>query len=276
MSDTAGASSGKPAILGCIGCGNMGSAILKGLAGREGLSLIGTDVNAGAVKALAASIGLEAADTPKEVVENADYVLLCVKPHQMKGLLHDLAPHLQPRQTLISIAAGLTLEQLKAFSSGVCPVVRIMPNTPAMVGKGVFAVCLDDPALKDSQKDYVLGMFGSLGQTHVLAESYFDAFTAVAGSGPAYVFYFMEAVVEAGVALGLTRDQSTAMVKGLFTGSAILAEQSDHHLAQLREMVTSPAGTTIAATNLMDSHALRGRIIEAVKAACARSKELGK
>jgi pyrroline-5-carboxylate reductase len=110
----------------------------------------------------------------------------------------------------------------------------------------------------------------------VLGEDRFDAFTAVAGSGPAYVFYFMEAIVEAGVTLGLTRAQSTEMVKKLFSGSAALAEETSMHLSELREMVTSPAGTTIAATNVLDLGAVRGKIVEAVKAASDRSREMGK
>jgi pyrroline-5-carboxylate reductase len=151
-----------------------------------------------------------------------------------------------------------------------------MPNTPAMVGQGVFAVCFDDPALTPAAKDFLQGLFRSLGQVHVLGEDRFDAFTAVAGSGPAYVFYFMEAIVEAGVTLGLTRAQSTEMVKKLFSGSAALAEETSMHLSELREMVTSPAGTTIAATNVLDLGAVRGKIVEAVKAASDRSREMGK
>ncbi len=263
------------ASLGCIGCGNMGAAILRGLAGREGLTLGGFDLDEARVAALAEEIGMEPIHSAREVAERCDYILVAVKPHQVPHLLKDLASRLTPRQTLISIAAGIRLEQLKSASSGVCPVVRVMPNTPAMVGSGVFALCLDDPALGEGQKEFVRDMFQALGQVHELHERYFDAFTAVAGSGPAYVFYFMEAIVEAGVVLGLTRDQSTAMVKGLFTGSAKLAEESSLHLSQLREMVTSPAGTTIAATSHMDRQAIRGHIIDAVKASCTRSKELG-
>ena len=118
-------------------------------------------------------------------------------------------------------------------------------------------------------------LFGSLGQAHELTEKAFDGFTAIVGSGPAYVFYVMEALIEAGVTLGMQRPQATEMVKGLFSGSAALAKESDFHLSVLREMVTSPAGTTIAGTNVLDAHGVRAALVEAAKAACKRSKELG-
>ncbi len=262
------------ARLGCIGTGAMGSAILRGLADRDDLELFGYDIAREPLEKLAGEIGFKAMNTPKELAKAVDYVVVAVKPHQVASLLKDLAPILGMSETVISIAAGVTVAQLKTSSSGVCPVVRVMPNTPAMVQSGVFAVCLDDPDLKPAQKEMVQSIFAPLGQVHVLEEKYFDAFTAVCGSGPAYVFYFMEAMVEAGVTLGLTRPQATEMVKGLFSGSAKLAEQ-DIHLSVLREMVTSPAGTTIEATGCLDRSAVRAAIIDAVKAAARRSKELG-
>ena len=260
---------------GIIGCGNMGSAILRGVASRDDLELLGTDVDEKKMQALAQEIGLKAMGSIRELMENADVVLLAVKPHQIKALLKENASRIRPSQILISIAAGIKLEQLLKDSCGTCPVVRVMPNTPAMVNQGVFAVCLDDPNLKDAQKEFVTALFKPLGQVHVLAEKDFDAFTAVVGSGPAYVFYFMEALVESAVALGLPRDQADEMVRGLLLGSSVLAKESGQHLGILREMVTSPGGTTIAATNVMDSRAVRGAIIEAVKASYKRSVELG-
>lgn len=259
---------------GCIGCGNMGSAIMRGLAGRQDVQLLGLDADPAKASALAEEIGMRVAASTQKLVEEADYILAAVKPNQMRSLLTELKARLRPAQVLISIAAGVSLEQLKDYSSGSCPVVRVMPNTPAMVQEGVFAICLEDPTLKENHKSFVMELFGALGQAHDLPEKLFDAFTAVAGSGPAYVFYFMEALVESGVALGLHRDQTTQMVGGLFTGCAALAQQSDSHLSLLREMVTSPGGTTIAATNVLDENAVRGKIIQAVKAACQRCKEL--
>lgn len=260
--------------IGCIGCGNMGAAIMRGLAERTDLQLLGTDVDFSKASKLGDELGMQAVEL-KDVVDKADYLLLAVKPNQVAALLGEIKARLQPNQILISIAAGMTLKSLKLHASGACPVIRVMPNTPAMVQAGVFALCFDDPALKEEPKSFVRELFTGLGQVHVLKEQYFDAFTALTGSGPAYVFYFMEAIVEAGVSMGLTRAQSTEMVKGLFTGSTKLAVESEHHLSILREMVTSPAGSTIEATMHFDRNGLRGLIIDAVRASCKRSSELG-
>ncbi len=261
---------------GCIGCGNMGSAILRGLAGREGVTLMGVDSDQGKLETLTEEIGLVVpGHGARELVEHSDFILLAVKPNQVRGMLEELAPRLQTKQVLLSIAAGVTLEKLKTYSSGACPVVRIMPNTPAMVQEGVFAICFDDPMLREQHKQAIIEMFSLLGQAHVLQESSFDAFTGLVGSGPAYVLYFMEALVEAGVTMGIHRDLATPMVKGLFSGTSKMAVESDKHLSILREMVTSPGGTTIAGTNVLDMGTVRGTIVEAAKAACKRSKELG-
>ncbi len=261
--------------LACIGCGNMGGAILRGLSGLEGFELYGMDSDLDRLQALCAECGATPLESLKELVNNVDYLMLAVKPQHMETLLHDLAPRLRPGQTLVSIAAGLTLRTLKRYSSGVCPVVRVMPNTPAMVQEGMFAVCFDDPDLKEEQKEAVRTIFTTLGRVFELEEKYFDAYTAVAGSGPAYVFYFMDALVEAAVTQGLTRAQGAEMAVALFKGASKLAEVSPDHLCELREMVTSPGGVTVAASNVLDAKAVRAAIVEAVAAACARSKELG-
>jgi len=263
------------ARFGCIGCGNMGAAILRGLAGRDDLELLGYDADQAKVQQLHGELGVTVATSVHQMVEEADYLLVAVKPNQVRHLLEDCASRLRPSQVLLSIAAGVTLTQLKTWSSGVCPVVRVMPNTPAMVQQGVFAICLEDPTLKDAHKRFVMELFSGLGQAHELGEKSFDAFTAIVGSGPAYVFYVMEALVEAGVTLGMQRPQATEMVKGLFSGSAALASESEFHLSVLREMVTSPAGTTIAGTNVLDALGVRSALVEAVKEACERSRELG-
>lgn len=263
------------AVIGFIGAGNMGSAVVKGLSGAADVRLVGFDPDRKRLDALHEECGLVPVETAGEVVRESDYVMLCVKPQLAKAVLCGIASELTPGKCLASIAAGVTLKRLAEYSGGACPVVRIMPNTPALVGAGVFAVCLDDERLTDAQKAFVPDMFSGVGQVHVLEEKYFDAFTAVAGCGPAYVMYFMEALVEAGVYLGLSRPQTTDIVTALFEGSVKLAEQSDLHMSELREMVTSPAGSTIRGTAHLDRMAVRSAVIDAVAAACARNKELG-
>jgi len=260
--------------VGFIGVGNMGSAIIKGLAAQK-LAVHGCDLDKAKLKALAKECGLKPEATPQDVVKACRYVILAVKPQHLAAVVEDIAPKLTKKHCLLSIAAGVTQERLRTLSGGRCPVVRIMPNTPALVGAGVFALCFDDPSLDAERRDFVLAMHKPLGQVHELPEKLFDAFTSVAGCGPAYVFYVMDAIVEAGVNLGLPRAQSTQIVKALFSGSAKLAEESPLHLAELREMVSSPAGSTIRAIIHMDRTAVRGNIIDAVSEAFDRNVELG-
>lgn len=261
--------------VGFIGVGNMGSAIIRGLAGRKGVEVHGVDLDKAKLKTLQKDCGLVPQASVKALVSACDYVILAVKPQHAAEAMKQAAPSLTKGRCLVSIAAGLTRDKLKKMSGGKCPVVRVMPNTPALVGAGVFALCLDDEALSGAQKKFLGGLFTDLGQVHILPERLFDAFTAVVGSGPAYVFAFMEALVDSGVYLGLPRDAATAMVKGLFTGSAKLAEESPLHLAQLRDMVTSPAGTTIRALQHMERMAVSGSIVDAVVESYERSIELG-
>jgi len=260
--------------VGFIGVGNMGTAIVKRLAAHK-IKVHGCDPNADRLAKLAQEVGLKAEATPADLVKNCRYVLLAMKPQHLTPVVQEIAPLLTPEHCLLSIAAGVTQEKLMTLSGSRCPVVRIMPNTPVLVGAGVFALCFDDPSLDDERRDFVRAIIAPLGQVHELPEKLFDAFTSIAGCGPAYVFYVMDAIVEAGVNLGLPRGQTTEIVKALFSGSAKLAEEGGLHLAELREMVTSPAGSTIRATMHFDRMAMRGTIVDAVREAYDRNVELG-
>jgi pyrroline-5-carboxylate reductase len=260
--------------VGFIGVGNMGTAIIKGLAAHK-IEVHGCDLNADRLGKLAQETGLKVEASPADVVKSCRYVLLAVKPQHLVSVVEEIAPLLTSEHCLLSIAAGVTQARLMDLSGKRCPVVRIMPNTPVLVGAGVFALCFDDPSLDAERRDFVRTVIAPLGQVHELPEKLFDAFTSIAGCGPAYVFYVMDAIVEAGVNLGLPRGQSTQIVKALFSGSAKLAEEGGLHLAELREMVTSPAGSTIRATMHFDRMALRGIIVDAVTEAYDRNVELG-
>ena len=260
--------------VGFIGVGNKGTAIIMGLAAHK-IEVHGCDLNADRLAKLAQETGLKVEASPADLVKNCRYVLLAVKPQHLASVVEEIAPVLTAGHCLLSIAAGVTQARLKELSGARCPVVRIMPNTPVLVGAGVFALCFDDASLDDERRDFVRKVIAPLGQVHELPEKLFDAFTSVAGCGPAYVFYVMDAIVEAGVNLGLPRGQSTEIVKALFSGSAKLAEEGGMHLAELREMVTRPAGSTIRATMHFDRMAMRGTIVDAVREAYDRNVELG-
>ncbi|MDC0336034.1 pyrroline-5-carboxylate reductase [Pseudodesulfovibrio sp.] len=262
--------------IGFIGVGNMGSAIIKGLASRDDIALYGFDLHKDNLTRLIDECGLTAMESESALAAACDYIVVAVKPQHAETAVKAMTEQLDKSKCLISICAGLPQATFSDWTEGRCPVVRVMPNTPALVGEGVSAICLEDKNLTDDMKAFVPEVFESIGQAHVLPEKLFDAFTGVIGSGPAYVYYFMESMIESGVALGLTRPQVTEMVKGLFLGSAKLADESEYTVTELREMVTSPGGTTIRALNHFDRQAVKGDIIDGVFESYLRSIELGK
>lgn len=266
-----------PAI-GCVGCGNMGGAILGGLArcatGPLG-RLVGHDPDTARIDALNTPEGahITAAPDALTLARDCDVVILAVKPYLAEGVVRGMAPAL-PGKLLLSIAAGVTLAQLRDWTNGACAVVRCMPNTPALVGKGVFALCLDDPQLTEGHKALCRSIFNALGTPMELPERLMTAFTSLVGAGPAYVFYLLDALVQAGMTLGFTAAQAREMVLKLFDGSVAMAGASPHSLATLREQVCSPAGVTIAGINQLDRDGVRGKLIDAVLATEARGREM--
>ena len=267
--------------IGCVGCGNMGGAILAGLARSGGHSqgqtdayaLCGYNRTASRMRPLEEA-GVQVMTSPLAVAENADIIILAVKPYQMREVVGQLRPALDANKVLVSVAAGITSNSLAQWAENACPVVRCMPNTPALVGMGVFALCLEDPKLSQNCKQSLLQVFGTLGQCVELAEEKFTAFSALIGAGPAYVFAMMQGLVQAGVTLGFTHAQSRQMVTALFAGSARMAEQDASPLGQLRDNVCSPGGLTIAGVNVLDRAGLTGLLVEAVLAADARGAEM--
>ncbi|MGE4291980.1 MAG: pyrroline-5-carboxylate reductase [Desulfovibrio sp.] len=261
--------------IGFIGTGNMGGAIIRSLSGVDGLTVFGVNRTRSRLDALAAQTGLIPCGDVQELTEKSDMVVLAVKPQQVHEVWPALAAALTKEKLLVSIAAGLTQESLRQSIGHVCPVVRAMPDTPALIGEGVTAVCLDDETLSEEQKQGVLSVFRHSGDVYVLPENLFDAFTAVVGSGPAFIFYFIETMIESGVELGLERDTASRMVKKLFRGVSLMAEQSETHVSMLKEMSIAPAGTTIAGLAHFDRTAVRGKIMDGIRRAYTRSIEMG-
>ncbi len=262
-----------------IGCGNMGAALAMGLAGLKNMNvtLTGFDTDAGKMAALAAETGLTPAASPLEAAQNADIVLLCVKPKLVTGAAATIAPALNPDKVVVSIAAGVRAGDIRAAIGHACPVVRTMPTTTLLVQEGLFAVVFDDPALKEAQKQLLYSLLTALGKVYEFpSENEISAFTAVAGSGPGFMFQLWSGYVEGAVALGFSRAEAVDMVLSVALGSAKLALQSGRSLDDLYSMVASPAGTTVAGTLHLERNAVRGHIADAVIAAFKRSEELGK
>jgi pyrroline-5-carboxylate reductase len=253
----------------------MGGAILAGFAERAVHILYGYDPDRERLRPLIAK-GVRAMADMTSLVRGAAVVIVALKPHLVEPVLEEIKPHLKPEKLLISVAAGISLKGLRKAVDGACPVVRAMPNTPALVGAGVFALCLEDPALKPEHKKTTLELFASLGTVIDLPDEQFTAFTAVIGAGPAYVFYMMQSLTQAAVTLGFAKAEAARLVNALFAGSARLAQQSEAGHAELLDMVCSPGGVTICGVNLMDRQGLRGHIVDAALAAYTRGKDIEK
>lgn len=261
--------------VGFLGTGNMGGAIIRALSDADGITLCGVNRTRSKLEALARETGLIPCFNVRDLTEMSDFLVLAVKPQQVQEVWAEMLPALTPDKCLVSIAAGLTLESLGNSIHHVCPVMRAMPNTPVLIQEGVTAICQDDETLTEQQKAFVQRMFQSLGDVHVLPEDQLDVFTALIGSGPAFIFYLIETMIESGVELGLHRDVASPMVKKLFAGASRMAETSAEHVSMLKEMAIAPAGTTIAALTHFDRTAVRGNIMDAVRKAYERSRELG-
>ncbi len=262
--------------IGFIGGGNMASALIGGLTagGIAGAGLHVVDPNPEARQKLERQFGVAGAAEPGAALAACDVIVLAVKPQQMQAVAAQLRPHLRA-QLVLSIAAGIRAADLSRWLGGHAAIVRAMPNTPALIGQGVTGLCAL-PGVSVAQHDAADAILRAVGATVWLDdESQLDAVTAVSGSGPAYVFYFLEALQRAAVELGLTEQQSTALALATFGGAAQLAAQSSEPLAVLRERVTSKGGTTHAALTAMEAAGVQQAIVAAVKAAAARSRELG-
>jgi pyrroline-5-carboxylate reductase len=259
-----------------IGGGNMAAALISGLVkvAGSGAQIHVVDRNPEALERLAREYGVSTATGIDEGVRHAEVVVLAVKPQQMREVATALAPHLT-RQLVLSIAAGIRSSDLTRWLGGYDAIVRTMPNTPALIGMGVTGLAAQ-AGVNAAQREQADAVMRAVGKTVWLDdEAQIDAVTAVSGSGPAYVFYFLEAMQEAARAMGLNAEQGRELALATFTGAAQLAAQSDEAVDVLRARVTSKGGTTYAAIESMEAAGVKGAIVAAMQAAAARGKELG-
>jgi pyrroline-5-carboxylate reductase len=261
-----------------IGGGNMASALIAGLVGKlaAGPDVLVVDPNAEALQRLNGRYGVQVAPTIGAAVAACELVVLAVKPQQMRDVATALRAVLgQARPLVLSIAAGIRGTDLARWLGGYDAIVRSMPNTPALIGMGITGM-VAMPGVSDTQKAAADSVMRAVGQTVWLDdEAQIDPVTAVSGSGPAYVFYFIEAMQQAALELGLSAQQGRELALATFTGAAQLAAQSDESVEVLRQRVTSKGGTTHAAITSMEQAGVKQAIVDAVKAAAARGRELG-
>lgn len=258
--------------LAVIGVGVMGEALLAG-ARRAGFEdVVVADAAPGRAEQVAQQYDATAASSA-EAVEGADVVLLAVKPQYMAQALQQIAPGLGAGSVVVSVAAGVTTATLEDGLGSQVAVVRAMPNTPALIGEGVTAISAGSRA-GDADLQVAERLLAGSGEVVTVPEALQDAVTAISGSGPAYLFYLAEAMVDAGVGLGVPRTTATQLVAQTLRGAAGLLTQQDAHPTLLRERVTSPGGTTAAAVAALDAGAVRADVAEAMRAAARRSYEL--
>jgi pyrroline-5-carboxylate reductase len=255
-----------------IGVGNMGEAVLSGIvnAGRAPSDIVAGVRRAERGEELAARYGVGTGSAP-EAAASADIVVLGVKPYDVVAMLSSL--DLRPGQLVVSLAAGITTQAMEAAVPEGVAVVRTMPNTPSLIGEGMTVVAGGASASDEDIEDAV-ALMRATGEVAVVDEKHVDAAAAISGSGPAYVFYVAEALVEAGVHLGLPRATASQLVTQTLAGSSLLLRQSGEHPAVLRENVTSPGGTTAAALRVLESAAVRAAFLDATRANRDRSREI--
>ncbi|MBO6003281.1 MAG: pyrroline-5-carboxylate reductase [Mailhella sp.] len=261
--------------IGCIGCGNMGGGVLRGLLRSGGYALCGHDHSRSKVDALReGASAVEWADTPAGLARACDIVIVAVKPHQMAAMLDEIRPELGPGKTVVSLAAAFSLQEMKEHAGAQCPCVRVMPSLPVIVGKGVFALCLDDPLLAEGERAELLGMFRGMGMAAVLPEDMFPAFSSLVGCGPAFLYLFMEGLQNAGIAMGFKAAAARELIAAMVEGSAALALREGEGFAGLRLRVCSPGGTTIRGVNHLERTAVPGHVADAVLEALRRDREM--
>lgn len=261
-------------ILAILGAGVMGETVLSGLlrAGWTPDRIIATDRRPERQLELREKYGIKVMENV-EAAGAADTVILVVKPQDMRDLLAEIRSELRPGALVVSLAAGVDTALIEAELAEGTPVVRVMPNTPALVDEGMAAISPGAHA-SHAHLDRVTAILSATGQVLTVPERYQDAVTAISGSGPAYLFFVVESMIEAGVHLGLPRDTATHLVVQTMLGSAKLLRETGEHPTVLRERVTSPGGTTAAAVRQLENHKVRAAFITAIEAARDRSRAL--
>ncbi len=264
--------------LAVLGAGMMGGALARGLVGAGAMPSAGLrvfDTHGAKAAALSEALGGGAVAAPSALsaVAGADIILIAVKPPVVAAVLSEISAALLPHQLVISIAAGVRLATMEVLLPQGIPVVRTMPNTPCLVGCGATALCRGASATEEHLA-LAQSLFASVGLSVEVPERLLDAVTGLSGSGPAYVYLMIEALADGGVKEGLTRDTSRLLAAQTVLGAAQMVLSSDEHPAQLKDNVTTPGGTTIAALHVLERAGLRTALIDAVGAAADRSREL--
>ena len=264
--------------IGFIGTGRMATALASGFV-RELVSadrIFGTDPVEASRRQFRAAVGSGATASAAvvECLSNVDVVFLAVKPQVMRSVLEEIKPQLTGNQLVVSIAAGLTVARLESWLPEGCRMIRVMPNTPCLIGRGACGVSRGTCATEQDEQ-IVSDLLKTVGMVENVPEKLLDAVTGLSGSGPAYTFQMIEALSDGAVNVGLPRDMAIRLAAQTLAGAAEMVLQTGEHPASLKDSVTSPGGTTIAGIHQMELGGVRAALMNAVEAATCKSRELG-
>jgi len=263
--------------LGIIGGGMMGEAILSGILSSSFLKkedILVSEPLEDRRKYLTEKYEIEVVSDNVYTVNSCEYILLAIKPQNFKEVLQEISPHIKSHHVIISIAAGVSIKKISKLLKKNLPIIRVMTNTPCMVKSGMSVLCGNE-IVTPYQMNIAKEIFSSVGEVITLQEKYFDAVTGLSGSGPGFLFLIAETLIDAGVLQGLPRDVSRKLVIETMLGSSLLLKKSDKHPAPLKDMVTSPGGTTISGIQVMEEYKVRAALLKVVEVATKKSKELG-
>ena len=265
-------------IIGFIGAGNMGQAMAGGIVSSgivKAENIIFSDISEENLKKAYKKYGVKTSNSNVLTASMADFLVLSVKPHLYQTVIEEIKDYLKPETVVITIAAGITLEKLKNMFGKDIKTVRTMPNTPAMAGEGMTAVIPNEFITENELKE-VMEILNSFGKAEIIEEKLIDAVIAVSGSSPAYVYMMIEAMGDAAVAGGMTRDKAYKFAAQAVLGSAKMVLETGIHPGELKDMVCSPGGTTIEAVAALEENGFRNAIIKAMKVCEKKSKEMSK
>ncbi len=265
-------------IIGFIGCGNMARAMIGGIIKSNLLmakNIIASATTKETLENVKALYGIRTSLDNKEIVKESDYIIIAVKPYMYDKVLDEIKDYIKDGQIIIGIAAGISIDYMKSILGKDVSVVKAMPNTPAMIGAGMTALAFDE-TIDVIRREEVISIFNSFGKCEILDEGLMDAFTALCGSSPAYVYMMIEAMADAGVLEGIARKQAYRMAAQAVLGAAMMVLETGIHPGELKDNVCSPKGTTIEAVAKLEEKGFRTAIIEAMRACADKSKRLSK
>lgn len=262
--------------IGFIGMGNMGSGILKGLLKHrfDPAALLFTDVSPERCEMVTAETGVESVSSNAACAAAVSYLVLAIKPQYYETVLEEICQELTHDPVIISIAPGKTIAYLKEMLGHERRIVRAMPNTPALLGEGMTGVCFDPKEFSEEEHNLIAQFFQSFGRMEIVDESLMDAVVCASGSSPAYVYMMIEALADSAVKCGLSRNQAYKMVAQTVLGSARMVLETGMHPGELKDMVCSPGGTTIAAVEALEQWGFRNSLMKATEACFQRCKSI--